>query len=135
MPHQSPALLSLNQFYITGVYLRSLLFWSVWLPLGRVWSVDALDDATHKRTDRRPDPTKRYCLGLATVGCAWRLGRFPDQLLTPTHTVITQVINLYVYAYYLKADPTWTRDYTAVELALRVECVCSHYALSRLISP
>lgn len=44
-------------------YLRCLLFWSMWLPLGKVWSVDNV-----LRRKRRKSRSTTYYFSAATIG-------------------------------------------------------------------
>jgi hypothetical protein len=77
------------------VLFRSVLFWMMFLPLGRVWSLDRL-------FNRVPQPTKETVFSAATVA------------------YIIQICLLYVFTGLLKTGTAW-HDGTAVYYALNVD--------------
>jgi len=85
-----------NPLILTGgdVLLRMLLFWSVFLPLNAVWSIDAL------RSGERPSQ--------------WSVASIA------TMAIMLQVVYMYFFSGLAKLNPFWlTGD--AVEYALRLE--------------
>jgi hypothetical protein len=72
--------------------LRVLMFWSMFLPLGACWSLDARD---------RPPPPRRVA-SMATAG------------------FLIQLVMLYVFAALGKWGPAWRSDGSAVFMALSV---------------
>jgi hypothetical protein len=75
---------------------RTLLFWSIFLPLGARCSVDAL---------RRPPS-----------------GPLPDRVASPcTLALILQVCFVYWFAAALKSDPAWRQEGTALYYALSID--------------
>jgi len=78
------------------VLLRLLLFWSLFLPLGRVWSLDARWTAIKL-------PSLPWTTGLAT----WAL--------------TLQICFVYWFAALLKSDPLWTQNGNALFYALNIE--------------
>lgn len=79
------------------VILSLLLLWSMLLPLGAVWSVDA----HHREPSPRPRPS--YIVSGATVG------------------ILLQVALVYLYSVLHKSDPAWRSDYTALYYALSID--------------
>jgi hypothetical protein len=74
-------------------FLRMLLFWCMFMPIGGRWSIDAL---------RNPDPPKR---GARIVSIA-------------TFAILVQVAMVYIFTGWLKTSPTWTTDFTALRYIL-----------------
>lgn len=83
-----------------------LLFWSIFLPVGRVFSVDA---ALSDIDAPRDDADKRIC-SIATVG------------------LLLQVVYVYVFGALLKTDDVWIRDFTAVYYAMSLETFSTGFA-------
>lgn len=81
------------------VYLRLLLLWSLFLPLGARWSVDG---AASELVARRL-PVPKTALSLGTVG------------------ILLQIGLMYWFTVVLKSAPEWRRDFTAVYYALSIE--------------
>jgi hypothetical protein len=77
-------------------FLRVMLFWGMFLPLGARWSVDA---ARASARDRPPD--RVHSLAAAAY--------------------IIQICFVYWFTAALKSDPVWWRDGTAVYYALSIE--------------
>jgi hypothetical protein len=77
------------------ILLRMLLFWSMFLPLGAVASIDRW----RAQTPRDDSPI----LSLATVA------------------ILAQVVIMYWSAAWLKHDPVWTRDFSAVYYAVNFD--------------
>lgn len=75
--------------------LLLLLFWSLFLPLGRFFSLDA-----HRINHQRPQST---ILSVATFA------------------ILLQVCFIYWFSVFLKTDPVWRTDYTAVFYALSLD--------------
>jgi hypothetical protein len=78
------------------VLLRLLLFWSLFLPLGRMWSLDA-----------QLMKTKRPLLVWTTALATWAL--------------TLQICFVYWFAALLKSDPLWTQNGNALFYALNIE--------------
>jgi hypothetical protein len=78
------------------VWMRVFLFWSLFLPLGAVWSVDAL-------RSRKPRPPGPVVVSPATIA------------------FILQLCFVYFFAILWKTDPAWRTEGTAVRDALRIE--------------
>jgi hypothetical protein len=75
--------------------LRMMLFWGMFLPLGGIWSMDAL---------RRPGPA------------------LPQRVLSAgTFALLLQIAMMYWFSAFLKVDPSWMRDHTAVFMALSLD--------------
>lgn len=70
-----------------------LLFWSLFLPLGRVWSIDS-------RSPRTPGPRERFMATAAGV------------------CLILQIMAVYLMSGHAKTHYVWTIDFSAVEHAL-----------------
>jgi hypothetical protein len=82
------------------MYFRCLLFWSMFLPLGEVWSVDAaLRPGSHSQPPRRS-----YSILSAATIC-----------------YIVQVGYMYVFSHYLKTHDWWRKDFTAAYYAVRLD--------------
>jgi len=79
------------------VLLRLLLFWALFLPLGRVWSIDARLFANRESTT--------WSATAALAACALML----------------QVAFVYWVAALLKSDPLWTESGNALFYALSIE--------------
>lgn len=82
------------------LYLRCLLFWLLFCPLGARWSVDA---------SRRPAPEKEAdtALHLGTLGYC------------------VQLTLIYGWAWALKCGEEWTVRGTAVQMAMRIDGIAS----------
>jgi hypothetical protein len=74
--------------------LRLLMFWSVFLPLGLRWSVDA------RRRPPDPERARRPVVSVASAG------------------LLLQVASIYFFTALLKSGDEWRVDGTAVEVAL-----------------
>jgi hypothetical protein len=74
--------------------LRQLLFWCIFLPLGRVWAVDAWG-----RERRAPDAV----FSAASIA------------------LVCQLAFIYIFAALLKSGPQWRTDFTAVHYALHLD--------------
>lgn len=85
-----------NPLVLSGAdtFLRVLLFWMMFLPLGAVWSIDSLRAGVN-----RARVSYRF-LSLATVG------------------LFGQVAFVYLFTALLKTSPEWRSDGTALEYAL-----------------
>ncbi len=90
------SLQNLNTLILQGGddYIRMLLFWSMFLPLGRRLSIDALHLSFLKEN--------RY-FSVANLG------------------LIFQIAFMYFFTAMLKDSPIWTTDYTAVYYALSLD--------------
>lgn len=86
------------------VLLRLLLFWSLFLPLGRVWSLDA-------RLQNAEGMSLPWTTRLAT----WAL--------------TLQVCFVYWFAALLKSDPLWTQNGNALFYALNIEHFTTPFGL------
>lgn len=99
-----------NPFVLQGgdVVMRLLLFWSLFLPLGAVWSLDARFAATGAAVRRRNVtsllPIIRY--RLLTVGGA---------------AYVLQLCCIYCFSVYFKSGAAWHREGTAVYDALSLD--------------
>ena len=87
--------------------LAVLLFWAMWLPLGRHWSVDSK-------------------LSLAG-GCVIRSGA--------SFAYTLQVALVYWMNAITKCDPTWRRDFTAIEQTLKIDSFSTHFGGALLQFP
>ena len=76
--------------------LLLLLFWSLWLPLGQRWSVDAALVQT-------PTPTTRAHTSIATAG------------------ILLQAMSVYFFSAFLKHGDPWMPDGTAIYYALSID--------------
>lgn len=87
-----------NPFVLSAadLLLRMLLFWSMFLPLGAVWSIDAL-----RRRDG-PSPALRF-LSVGTIG------------------LLLQIAFMYWFTAILKSGAEWRSDGTALFYALSAE--------------
>ncbi len=74
--------------------LRMFVFWSMFLPLGAVWSVDQLANPKRHR-----DPH------LSVAGVAF----------------LAQLVFIYVFTVIQKSDPAWRQDFTALYYALSLD--------------
>src|SRR5207302_774947 len=79
------------------VLLRMLLFWGMFLPLGVRYSLDAL----LKPSTLAPQATRVF--SVATVA------------------MLLQVAFMYWFSVFLKTDPVWFGDYTAIYYALSLD--------------
>jgi hypothetical protein len=86
------------------VLLRLLLFWLLFLPLGRIWSLDA-------RWMKAKGLTFPWTTGLAT----WAL--------------TLQICFVYWFAALLKSDPLWTQNGNALFYALNIEHFTTPFGL------
>jgi hypothetical protein len=86
------------------VLLRLLLFWSLFLPLGQMWSLDA-----------RFMKTKGLSLPWTTGLANWAL--------------ILQICCVYWFASLLKSDPLWTQNGNALFYALNIEHFTTPFGL------
>jgi hypothetical protein len=86
------------------VLLRLLLFWSLFLPLGRMWSLDAPFIKTK-------GPSLHWTTSLAT----WVL--------------TLQICFVYWFAALLKSDPLWTQNGNALFYALNIEHFTTPFGL------
>lgn len=86
------------------VLLRLLLFWSLFLPLSQVWSLDA----KHKRISA-------FVLPLTTELATWAL--------------TLQICFVYWFAALLKSDPLWTQSGNALFFALNIEHFTTPFGL------
>lgn len=82
-----------NYLLLNGgdTWLRMMLFWSMFLPLGERWSMDAV---------RRPEDRAEGLLNLATLA------------------FVSQVFLVYLFAGLYKTGPAWWTDLTAVQLTM-----------------
>lgn len=95
---------SRNPLVINGgdIYLRVVLFWMLFLPWGHRWSFDAWSG----RGDYRwwmPEIEGNIVKGLAPLA------------------LTVQIASVYWFAALPKTDPSWTVDYSATSLALRLD--------------
>jgi hypothetical protein len=81
------------------VYLRVLLCWSLFLPLGARWSADG----TASELVARRLPLPKSALSLGTVG------------------ILLQIGLMYWFTVVLKSGPEWRSQFTAVYYALSIE--------------
>jgi hypothetical protein len=87
--------------------LRCLLFWSLFLPLGACWSLDAA---------RAGPPQRTVC--------------------TPASAALMiQLACVYVFTGLLKSDPAWTHDFSALYLALAADHHTSAFGTALLDYP
>ncbi|MBK49515.1 MAG: hypothetical protein CL768_00530 [Chloroflexi bacterium] len=84
--------------------LRLFLFWSIFLPLGAIWSIDSALD-----TAKRPEG--KYHFSVASFG------------------LILQVVIIYLATFLFKTHPVWTEDYSAVHYILNAEIFVSSLGL------
>ncbi|MEM7138420.1 MAG: HTTM domain-containing protein [Myxococcota bacterium] len=83
--------------------LRLFVFWSMFLPLGAVWSVDAM---------RSPRGLDNPVVSVASVG------------------IMVQVALIYVVTVVLKSDPAWRSDFTAIYYALSLDEMATSIGLA-----
>jgi hypothetical protein len=81
--------------------IRGLLFWSIFLPLGAKWSVDACGEG------RKPEGKSALSLG--------------------TFAFIGQLFIMYLFAAMWKWSPEWRNKSTAVLLALQVDILSTRF--------
>lgn len=104
--------------------MRMLLFWGLFLPLGRVWSLDALlapdgPDAPDSLTSEgKTDP-------LAS----------PRLLSVGTFAALMQMCFVYWFAVALKSDPVWREQGTALFYALSIDQLVKPLGLAMLAYP
>jgi len=91
--------------YGADTLMRVLLFWSIFLPLGATWSIDAR--LFKKAFFRHP---------LTRSTAAW--------------AITLQICFVYWFAAMLKTDPMWTRSGNALFYALNMEHLTSPWGLS-----
>lgn len=98
-----------NPMILTGgdQLLRCQMFWSLFLPLGARWSLDAR---------RRPPAPNRVC-SIATAA------------------LLIQLAVMYVFTALLKDDPVWRSDFTALHYALRADHLTSTWGYELLRYP
>ena len=84
--------------------LRLLLFWSIFLPLGAMWSVDSAMNIA-KKVDAK------YHFSVASLG------------------LILQVLIVYWATFLFKTHPVWMEDYSAVHYILNAEIFVSSLGL------
>jgi hypothetical protein len=86
-----------NELVLNGgdIELRLLLFWAMWLPLGRCWSIDA-------KLHRREHP-RDIVVSAASAA------------------LLLQVALIYVTSALLKTDPVWWKTGEAIGQTLRLE--------------
>jgi predicted DCC family thiol-disulfide oxidoreductase YuxK len=84
--------------------LLMLLFWSMFLPLGARFSVDAALDS------RVNQETNAY-------------------FSTATIALLVQCMSVYLFSALLKSDPAWTRDGTAVYYALQLDHLATPFGV------
>ena len=84
--------------------LRLFLFWSIFLPLGAVWSVDSAMNTTKI-------PDSKYHFSVASFA------------------LIAQVVIVYWATFLFKMHPVWTDDYSAVHYILNAEIFVSSIGL------
>ena len=83
------------------VLLRSLMFWSLFIPLGNKWSVDHWQG-------KRPS--------------SWANFKYRNQLISAgAIAVMAQLIMMYVFAGRLKTGAAWLETHTAIEQAMRCD--------------
>jgi hypothetical protein len=95
--------------------LRMMLFWGMFLPLGRVWSKDA---------EGKPLPESYTYFSAATVA------------------LVVQIAIMYICTAFLKNAPEWTKDGTAIYYALSLDQILMpvgrllypHYELMRWLT-
>ncbi|MDH3625183.1 MAG: HTTM domain-containing protein [Myxococcales bacterium] len=83
--------------------LRLFLFWSMFMPLGAVWSVDQL---LHPKRHRNP------YLSVAGVG------------------FMAQLAFIYIFTVIQKSDPAWREDFTAIYYALSLDDMATSIGLA-----
>lgn len=105
------SLQSRNPLILQGgdIVLRLLLFWSMFLPLGACWSLDA--------KNRKELPYENQIASAATLA------------------LLLQVCFIYWFSALLKVDDSWRRDGTAVWFALGVEQFSTPFGLYLLQYP
>lgn len=92
------SLLSRNGMIMTGgdSFLRLMLFWSLFVPLGAKWSVD------HALNEEASSENKSH-LSIGSAG------------------ILVQVFCLYFFAALTKTGASWTEHFTAVNMATQIE--------------
>jgi hypothetical protein len=98
---------SRNPMVLNGgdIYLRVVLFWMLFLPWGQTWSLDARAGRTDTRWWTPP-----LLAGGQAVRSLAGLG------------VLIQISCVYWFAAIPKTDPSWMANFSATELALRLDC-------------
>lgn len=76
-------------------FLRVLLFWAMFLPLGARFSIDDLQSSEK--------PLKHHAPAL------------------PSIALVAQIASVYLFTMLFKRDPVWYESFTAVEQALRID--------------
>lgn len=84
------------------VYLRQLMFWAIFLPLGALYSVDS---ALNTAADSAPAPSRNRYSYFSVPGIALML----------------QVAFVYAFAVLLKSGPSWHQEHSAVYYALSIQ--------------
>ena len=92
------SLINRSEFMLQGFdeVLKVMLFWMIFLPIGRVWSADQWRRAL-------PRPSNPVKFSAATVA------------------ILTQVIFIYFFSALLKTDAQWRTDGTAIYYALSID--------------
>jgi hypothetical protein len=85
--------------------LRVLVFWSLFVPLGAKWSLDALRTSKSQRT-----PTKTW---------AWHPS--PSVATLGTAALIVQLACIYFFTGLLKKHPIWWSEWSAVYYTLSID--------------
>jgi hypothetical protein len=93
-----------NPLVLNGgdIYLRCIIFWMFFLPWGHRWSFDAAKGEGDFRP-WMPAAKGNFLEGIAPVGVA------------------LQIASVYWFAALPKHDPSWTVNYSATSLALRLD--------------
>ncbi|HYI25715.1 MAG TPA: HTTM domain-containing protein, partial [Thermomicrobiales bacterium] len=84
-----------NPLVLSGAdgFLRVLLFWAMFLPLGATWSLD-------RRHNRVPEPARTWVASVATAA------------------LFLQIAFVYLFTAILKSGDPWRTDFTAIWYAL-----------------
>ena len=103
-----------NPWILNGgdVYLRCILFWTIFLPWGQVWSLDA----KNKRSDYRWWVNSSQLPNLNTRSWA-------------CFGLIMQVCLLYWFAALPKTHPCWVGDYSAIDISLRLDNIVAPFGI------
>lgn len=96
-----------------GSLACALLFWGVWLPLGDVWSMDALRQRLAPLTHHGGEVVLRRRAAMPSA-------RTVRPVLSVASIALqVQMWVVYFSAMYAKTSSVWTRDHTAVQLMLQ----------------
>lgn len=79
--------------------LGVLLFWCLFLPMGKCWSIDRVNSQSYSRSKRNRNSF------FSLEGCC----------------LILQICFVYIFSYFLKNDPAWRSDYSATFLAISLD--------------